>query len=139
MNDLGLRFDSHFKPHLPIEVGHIVNGNGVYSLMNHLMHVLLDPGEGIILSSPYYLGFDTMCTKRVDGVLVGVELDDLVNASAQDQEGLVDETIKRFEARLQESERIGVKVGRSPTSVSRRAMLFIVLLYVLGRRSRYCC
>lgn len=79
--------------------------------MNHLIHVLLDPGEGIILASPYYLGFDTMCTKRVDGVLVGVELDDLVGTTAEDQAGVVDLTIERFEARLQESQRNGVKVG----------------------------
>ena len=99
----------HFKPHLPIDPSHIVTGNGVYSLLNHLMHALLDPGEGIILPSPYYLGFDTMCTKRVGGVLVGVKMDDLVEG----REGSVDveETIRRFEERLQESEREGVKVS----------------------------
>ena len=86
-----------------------MTGNGVYSLLNHLMHALLDPGEGIILPSPYYLGFDTMCTKRVGGVLVGVKMDDLVEG----REGSVDveETIRRFEERLQESEREGVKVS----------------------------
>jgi hypothetical protein len=55
------------------------------------------------------LGFDTMCTKRVGGVLVGVKMDDLVEG----REGSVDveDTMKRFEERLQESEREGVKVS----------------------------
>jgi hypothetical protein len=30
--------------------------------MNHLLDVLMDPGDGILISAPYYLGFDAMCT-----------------------------------------------------------------------------
>ena len=90
----------------------IVTGNGIYSLMNHLIEALIDPGEGIILSSPYYLGFDTMCTKRVGGRLFGVEMDDLAAEGCGLDDGeVVEETMKRYESRIEQCKAEGVRVS----------------------------
>lgn len=53
---------SYFKPHYPLDGTQIAAGSGVYSTLNHLLHALINPGEGILISAPYYLGFDAMCT-----------------------------------------------------------------------------
>jgi aspartate/methionine/tyrosine aminotransferase len=53
---------SYFHPHYNLDISHIATGNGVYSTLNHLLHVLINPGEVILTSAPYYLGFDAMCT-----------------------------------------------------------------------------
>ena len=90
----------------------IVTGNGIYSLMNHLIEALIDPGEGIVLSSPYYLGFDTMCTKRVGGRLFGVEMDDLAAQGCGLDDGeVVEETMRRYERRIEQCKDEGVRVG----------------------------
>lgn len=52
---------SYLHPHHPLEASHIAAGSGVYSTLNHLLHALINPGEGILISAPYYLGFDAMC------------------------------------------------------------------------------
>jgi histidinol-phosphate/aromatic aminotransferase/cobyric acid decarboxylase-like protein len=105
--------DRRFKAHQPIEMNQLVTGNGIYSLMNHLIEALIDDGEGIVLSSPYYLGFDTMCTKRVGGRLFGVELDDLAaSSSGMTDEELVEETIIRYERRIEQCRHDGVRVRR---------------------------
>lgn len=54
---------SYLHPHYPLEASHIAAGSGVYSTLNHLLHALINPGEGILISAPYYLGFDAMCQR----------------------------------------------------------------------------
>jgi hypothetical protein len=78
--------------------------------MNNLLDVLLDPGDGILISAPYYLGFDAMCmfrlapasaktdvrwigTKRNGGVLVGVPMD--IGEDGWEAEGDVEGRMER--------------------------------------------
>jgi aspartate/methionine/tyrosine aminotransferase len=90
----------------------IVTGNGIYSLMNHLIEALIDDGEGIVLSSPYYLGFDTMCTKRVGGRLFGVELDDLAASGCElNEDEVIEETMNRYERRIEQCKDEGIRVS----------------------------
>ncbi|KAJ9093170.1 hypothetical protein QFC21_006487 [Naganishia friedmannii] len=101
-----VRFYTHyFRPHDTLEISQIATGNGVYATLNHLLHVLINPGEVILTSAPYYLGFDAMCTKRCGGVLVGVPMD--IDADGWESEGDVE---GRMERAWLECEKRGLKV-----------------------------
>lgn len=108
-------------------MNHVVTGNGIYSLMNHLIEALIDDGEGIVLSSPYYLGFDTMCTKRVGGRLFAVVLDDLAAPGCElNDEEVIEETMKRYERRIEQCKIEGVRVGHGRVSPVGRHLLTII-------------
>ncbi|KAJ9111030.1 hypothetical protein QFC22_006626 [Naganishia vaughanmartiniae] len=98
-------YNHYFQPHYKVEGSQIATGNGVYATMNHLLHVLINPGEAILTSAPYYLGFDAMCTKRCGGVLVGVPMD--IDADGWESEGDVE---ARMERAWKEAEKRGLKV-----------------------------
>jgi hypothetical protein len=66
----------YWKPSQRIEQDHLIIGNGIYSILNQLYHTLLDPSEAVLISSPYYSGFDAMINKRVQGLVVGVPLEE---------------------------------------------------------------
>jgi hypothetical protein len=97
----------NFHPHVPLVHSDIIPGNGIYSVTNQLFHVLLDPAEAVLISSPYYVGFDTMITKRTQGLVIGVPLQDT------DDRGILEEgdVECRFGAALNEAREAGLTVS----------------------------
>jgi histidinol-phosphate/aromatic aminotransferase/cobyric acid decarboxylase-like protein len=80
-----------------IEQDHLIIGNGIYSILKQLYHTLLDPSEVVLISSPYHSGFDTMISKRVQGLVVGVPLKERSNGILEegDVEARFGQALKR--------------------------------------------
>lgn len=97
----------NWKPSQRIEEDHLIVGNGIYSILNQLYHTLLDPSEVMLISSPYYVGFDTMINKRVQGLVVGVPLEERANGILE--EGNVE---ARFEQALKRCREGGLNVRK---------------------------
>lgn len=112
MAALAAFYTSHFYPVEPIRPQDILTANGCSALLDQLFHVLLDQGEGVLLSQVTYAGFARDLRPRSGTVLVGVPL----AGEEGDDEGDVD---ARFGQSLRESEANGVKVG-PPVSPRRR-------------------
>lgn len=93
---------SKFNSSTVLKPSDIITGNGCSALLDQLFHVLLDEGEGALLSKPYYSGFDRDLKPRSGTVLVGVPLEE-----EGEQEGDIE---KRFGRALRESEAKCVKV-----------------------------
>ncbi|KAJ5991942.1 hypothetical protein N7451_007666 [Penicillium sp. IBT 35674x] len=66
--------NKHFCPFRPVEPSHIVITNGCSSAIEHLSWTLLNPGEAILLSRPYYSTFVADLTLRPEAVLVPVDM-----------------------------------------------------------------
>lgn len=96
-------YTNFFNPSVPVDSSQLIVGAGCSAILDQLFHVLLDPGEGILLSKPYYSGFDRDLRPRSGAVLVGVPLDD----EGAGGEGSVE---KRFGKALRESREAGIKV-----------------------------
>lgn len=97
---------SKFKSSTVLKPSDIITGNGCSALLDQLFHVLLDAGEGALLSTPYYSGFDRDLKPRSGTVLVGVPLEE-----EGEQEGDIE---RRFGRALRESEDKCVKVRSLP-------------------------
>ena len=48
----------HSKPTTFIHPDHIALGAGVHSLLSHLLYILCDAGDAVLIPAPYYTGFD---------------------------------------------------------------------------------
>lgn len=100
--------DSHFAPSTVIKPTDIITGNGCSALLDQLFHVLVDAGEGCLLSEVTYAGFGRDLRPRSGTVLVGVPLEGVDG----DDEGDVD---ARYGKSLRESEAKGIKVRARET------------------------
>lgn len=64
----------HFNPFRPVEPSHVLVTNGCSSAIEHLSWSFLNPGDGILLSKPYYSTFIADITLRPETVVVPVEM-----------------------------------------------------------------
>ncbi|KAJ5102632.1 hypothetical protein N7532_003161 [Penicillium argentinense] len=64
----------HFSPFRPVEPAHIIMTNGCSSAIEHLSFSILNPGEGVLLSKPYYSTFIADISLRPESVVVPVEM-----------------------------------------------------------------
>lgn len=99
---LALLFDTYFHARTPVIKEHIISGVGCGSVIDHLVGVLCDPGDGILVSAPFYTGFDAsfQCRNGVEAVAVELEY------GTEEEEG----AIEFYEKKLLESEARGVKI-----------------------------
>ncbi|KAJ2916902.1 hypothetical protein MD484_g3514, partial [Candolleomyces efflorescens] len=95
-------FNARFKPWKEVSVEHLMAGAGLLPVIAQLGRALVDPGNGILLTSPYYHGFDFALTSQHNVKLVGVPvpLDDLCSVRELDH----------FATYLKESEAQGIKI-----------------------------
>jgi aspartate/methionine/tyrosine aminotransferase len=95
-------FNERFQPWKGVSVEHLMAGAGLLPVIAQLGRALVDPGNGILLTSPYYHGFDFALTSQHNIKLVGVPvpLDDLCTLRELDH----------FATYLQESEARGTKI-----------------------------
>jgi len=66
---LGGYFQTYFNPVTPVEPDHIITGTGLSAVVDQLCEKLCDPEDTMLLSTPYYNGFDGDFQMR-NGVLV---------------------------------------------------------------------
>ncbi|KAF8624618.1 hypothetical protein AX15_005773 [Amanita polypyramis BW_CC] len=71
-NALADLFNTHFNPYKPILSDQIIVGAGLSAIASHLVGVLANPGDGVLLAAPYYYGFDWELTIQHDIVPVPV-------------------------------------------------------------------
>ncbi|TFY62804.1 hypothetical protein EVJ58_g3640 [Rhodofomes roseus] len=66
--------NAYFRPHRPVLSDHLFIGAGVMSLLDQVVSVLADPGDGVLISVPYYPGFDPCITLHNGVVPVGAQV-----------------------------------------------------------------
>ncbi|KAJ2927933.1 hypothetical protein H1R20_g9161, partial [Candolleomyces eurysporus] len=95
-------FNAKFEPWKEVSVEHLMAGAGLLPVTAQLGRALVDPGNGILLTSPYYHGFDFALTSQHNIKLVGVPvpLGDLCTLRELDH----------FATSLKESEARGTKI-----------------------------
>ncbi|KAF8637796.1 hypothetical protein AX17_002566 [Amanita inopinata Kibby_2008] len=64
--------NTRFKPHTPVTPQHIVLGAGLTPIIGQLSRSISNPGDGILLATPYYQGFDLDLPVQNDITPVGV-------------------------------------------------------------------
>lgn len=77
----------HFSPFRPVLPSHVLITNGCSSAIEHSSWTLLNPGEAMLLSKPYYSTFIADITLRPEAVVVPVEMEgvDPLSAKAVEQ------------------------------------------------------
>lgn len=104
----------------PVEPDHIVVGSGASGILDALFTVLCNPGEGVLLSVPWYNGFDHDLTSRAEAVIVPVytPLPEAVDPKdkkrphrpQQPSRAFTPDTIKYYEDALTKAKKDGIKV-----------------------------
>lgn len=69
-------FLNHYmKPSEPVDPGHLRALPGVGDIINVLSYLLCDPGDGILVPSPYFAGFDFLVSAQAaDAIIIPVDL-----------------------------------------------------------------
>ncbi|GAA5956944.1 hypothetical protein JCM21900_006714 [Sporobolomyces salmonicolor] len=95
-------FDTHFKARTPVLREHVVAGSGCGSVIDLLVSVLADQGDGILVSIPHYNGFTFGFSCRNGVEAVGVRLEEGKEASV--------EALEAYEHALRECDAKGQKI-----------------------------
>jgi len=64
----------YFNPVKPVEPGHLISASGVTAVLAQLMYAICDGGDGVLISKPYYSGFNHLVKQDVH--LLGFEIQD---------------------------------------------------------------
>jgi len=72
-------FNEWFLPIKRVEQAHIITGSGASCILNQLFRAIADPGEGVLIASPYYPGFDNdlLIMDNAIPIPVNVPLEDM--------------------------------------------------------------
>ncbi|KAI8827180.1 pyridoxal phosphate-dependent transferase [Fimicolochytrium jonesii] len=65
-------FNRHLRPVIPLDADHLTVHAGCTAVLCNIAQVLLNPGDGIMIPSPYYGGFDFDVTTYAQGRIVPV-------------------------------------------------------------------
>ncbi|KAA8895461.1 pyridoxal phosphate-dependent transferase [Sphaerosporella brunnea] len=76
LQSLSSFFNDHFNPHLPVEPGHIVVGPGAAAILDSLIFNICNPGDGVLVMAPYWVGFDFALNVRPSVRVVQVDVPD---------------------------------------------------------------
>ncbi|KAK0559504.1 hypothetical protein OC844_004362 [Tilletia horrida] len=104
-------FQEKRKPLKRIEPEHIVVGTGATGVLDSLFFCLGDEGDGVLVSSPWYNGFDRDLTSRIGLDLVDVTLGPVRTAPGSPGQPCFDEgAVEHYEAALVEAKKEGKTV-----------------------------
>lgn len=95
-------FDVHFNASQPVLPEHIVAGTGCSSVIDSLVSVLADAGEGILVAKPHYNGFVTSFRCRNEVLTIGVD----VPAGKE----ALPESLDAFERKIEECKSMGLNI-----------------------------
>ena len=100
----GKLFAERFHAVKPVLPEHMVSGSGVSALLDQLLSLLVDEGEGVALATPYYAGFSGVIKARNRAVTIDVHLSDLDPSSP--------ETVRCFDDKFEQLKAAGGPVPR---------------------------
>jgi aspartate/methionine/tyrosine aminotransferase len=91
-----------FEPHAAVDASHICMCNGVASAVNNFSFCVGEPGDGILISRPLYVGFfgDIQDSAKLKAVLVSMGSTDPLSVEA----------VQHYETTLLEAEKNGTKI-----------------------------
>ncbi|GAA5915988.1 hypothetical protein JCM6882_003488 [Rhodosporidiobolus microsporus] len=95
-------FGAYFHARIPVEPAHIITGAGCSAIIDSLVSILADPGDGILVAKPHYNGFVSSFGCRNEVEAVGVDLPEGKEASI--------EALEAFERKLVERQAAGQRV-----------------------------
>ncbi|UZJ57538.1 hypothetical protein CBS101457_006858 [Exobasidium rhododendri] len=95
-----------------VEEKHILVGSGATGILDALFWALCEPGEGVLISVPYYNAFDNDLTTRAEAKIIPVK-SKLPEASLLGQEPIEafsKDTVKSYEEACDQAEKEGIRV-----------------------------
>ncbi|EFP93298.2 uncharacterized protein PGTG_19066 [Puccinia graminis f. sp. tritici CRL 75-36-700-3] len=66
--------NQHFNPFTCVKPEHLISASGVTAILAQLMYAVCDEGDGVLISKPYYSGFNHLVKQGVH--LIGFEIED---------------------------------------------------------------
>ncbi|KAH8824907.1 PLP-dependent transferase [Flagelloscypha sp. PMI_526] len=82
------------KPSCPIAVHHILMGPGVGCMLSHLLWSLCSPGEGVVLTCPFYADYDKNITWPSEARFVPVDVPSSVDTLSCDVLPIIEQTLR---------------------------------------------
>ncbi|KAJ6187830.1 Pyridoxal phosphate-dependent transferase major region subdomain 2 [Penicillium mononematosum] len=67
-------FNRYFHPHTAVEPQHIVTGAGCSSLLEGVLYDVCEPGDGVLIETPFWGGFETTFVLRAKVQAVHVQV-----------------------------------------------------------------
>ncbi|KGO40682.1 Pyridoxal phosphate-dependent transferase, major region, subdomain 2 [Penicillium expansum] len=67
-------FNRYFHPHTPVKSQHIVTGAGCSSLLEAVLYDVCEPGDGVLIETPFWGGFETTFVLRAKVQAVHVQV-----------------------------------------------------------------
>ncbi|ORY02997.1 PLP-dependent transferase [Basidiobolus meristosporus CBS 931.73] len=67
-------FNRHYNPAVPVQASHITVHNGAGPSIDLLAYIISDPGDGVLITTPYYGGFDYDFAAHAETKVVPVDL-----------------------------------------------------------------
>ncbi|KAF8941585.1 pyridoxal phosphate-dependent transferase [Dissophora ornata] len=70
-------FNRYFEPHQPVRADQIVLAAGCSAVVDNFTFCVCDPGEGILISTPFYGGFNTDIMAKSKAKVIAAHLGDI--------------------------------------------------------------
>ncbi|KAK0557186.1 hypothetical protein OC846_000636 [Tilletia horrida] len=109
-------FEARRKPLVPVIEDHLSVGSGASGILDSLMSCIADEGDGILLTTPYYNGFDHDIGARAQLRVVPVLLDPLSTTTKFSDSGLSGQPcfetgfLDHYEHAITKAKKEGIKV-----------------------------
>jgi len=92
----------YFKPFKPVTEDHLFTGGGASVVINSLIRVVSDKGDGVLLAAPYYIGFDIDLALHNETIPIPVPV-------SQERYFTMDE-VALLERQFEQTEKAGIKI-----------------------------
>ncbi|RHZ44668.1 aminotransferase gliI [Aspergillus thermomutatus] len=96
-------FNRVFTAHSPVEPNHLVVGAGCSSLLENLLYDICEPGEGVLIETPFWGGFETSFVLRTNVTAFHVTPPSDVHLPDVSVDHLVSTYIAAYERALREA------------------------------------
>ncbi|KAF4219254.1 hypothetical protein CNMCM8980_004515 [Aspergillus fumigatiaffinis] len=94
-------FNRVFTAHSRVEPAHVVVGAGCSSLLENLLYDICEPGEGVLIETPFWGGFETSFVLRSN--VTAVHVTPPSDSESEDLDHLVSAYIDGYERALREA------------------------------------
>ncbi|KAH8829302.1 PLP-dependent transferase [Flagelloscypha sp. PMI_526] len=88
-------FNRSLKPLTPILIEHVISGPGVGAMLSHLLWAICDPGDGVLLTCPYYADYPKNLFWPAETTVVPVIPPPEVDSLSMDIVPYIQETIRK--------------------------------------------
>ncbi|KAF9928551.1 hypothetical protein BGZ65_006216 [Modicella reniformis] len=91
-------FNQYFEPHEPVYEDHIVFTAGCSATVDNFTFCVCDPGDGILITTPFYGGFNTDIMAKSKARVIVAHLEDGVSPFGVDQVELMQQAVDQATA-----------------------------------------